>query len=208
MARTQNMASDWKTPKDNVLDLLQSYGAGKADAAGQLIELFYPELRRLAASRMRNEDPDHTWQPTALLNELYLELRKIRDLRTVNAGSEEEKAAFLALAARLMKRLLIHHARPLSKRHQKISFDENSESVDGGASTVDDIDLLLSRLGGLEPKLREVVEMKVFAGLTEVEIAFRLRCNVRTVERYWKFARQWLREEFVGSAGRTLRSSG
>jgi RNA polymerase sigma factor (TIGR02999 family) len=196
------MASDLTPPKHTLTRLLQSYKAGESDTAGQLVNLFYPELRRLAASRMRFEDPDHTWQPTALLHELYLELRKVRGLRTVTVNSGQDRAAFFGLAARLMKRLLIHHARPLAKRHEKIQLGGRLDSPDVGSPTVDDIELLLSRLSGLDPKLRAVVEMKVFEGLTEGEIASRLRCHVRTVERYWKFARQWLRTEFARPAGR------
>src|SRR5215831_16952490 len=101
---------------DTVARLMASFRNGDHDAAGRLVELFYPELRRIAAARMRAEPPGHTLQPTALVHQLYLELVKIKALRAASSGGADEKAAFLGLAAFLMKRLLIHHARPLSKR--------------------------------------------------------------------------------------------
>src|SRR5436190_24379639 len=100
-----------------VARLMESFRSGDHEAAGRLVELFYPELRRIAAARMRTERPDHTLQPTAVVHQLYLELVKIKALRpTASDGSCDEKSAFLGLAAYLMRQLLIHHARPLAKR--------------------------------------------------------------------------------------------
>src|SRR5215510_6021952 len=95
---------------DTVRQLMAGLRRGDKDAAGQLVEIFYPELKRLAAARMKAEPSDHTWQPTVLVNELYLKLVKIKAL------SESEADAFLGLATHLMRRLLIHHARPLANR--------------------------------------------------------------------------------------------
>src|SRR5438128_10880587 len=85
---------------------------GSEEAGRELAEMFYPELRRMAAAKMQGERSEHTWQPTALVNELYLELVRIRGLGERDYGDEEERAAFLALAGQMMKRLLIQHARP------------------------------------------------------------------------------------------------
>src|SRR5258708_40117622 len=104
---------------ETVAGLMARFRHGDHAAAGQLVDLFYPELRRIAAARMRTERSDHTWQPTVLVNELYLELVKIKALRESDSGAESERSAFLRLAAFLMKRLLIHHSRPLSRRAQK-----------------------------------------------------------------------------------------
>src|SRR5436305_2987702 len=105
---------------DSVARLMASFRNGDHQAAGRLVELFYPELRRIAAARMRAERPDHTLQPTAVVHQLYLELVKIKALRPAGSdGSPDEKAAFLGLAAYLMRQLLIHHARPLAKRVAK-----------------------------------------------------------------------------------------
>src|SRR5438309_3186958 len=103
---------------------MSSFRAGDAEAAGRLVELFYPELRRIAGARMRAERMDHTLQPTAVVHQLYLELVKVKALRPASSDTEDEKAAFLGLAAFLMKRLLIHHARPLAKRLEKAELDD------------------------------------------------------------------------------------
>src|SRR5438105_584233 len=97
---------------------------GDHEAARQLVELFYPELSRIAAARMRAERSDHTLQPTAVVHQLYLELVKLKALRPSSSGGGDEKAAFLGLAGYLMKRLLIHHARPLSKRAGKAEVSD------------------------------------------------------------------------------------
>src|SRR5262249_35291794 len=105
---------------DTVAGLMASFRKGDRAAAGRLVETFYPELRRIAAARIRAERRDHTLQPTALVHQLYLELVKVKALRSSSSGGEDDKRAFLGLAAYLMKRLLIHHARPLSSRAKKI----------------------------------------------------------------------------------------
>src|SRR5436190_10114302 len=107
-----------------VARLMARFRNGDHEAAGRLIELFYPELRRIAAARMRAERPDHTLQPTAVVHQLYLELVKVKALRPASSGGADEKAAFLGLAAYLMKRLLIHHARPLSRRAEKAELPD------------------------------------------------------------------------------------
>jgi RNA polymerase sigma factor (TIGR02999 family) len=159
-----------------------------------LIARFYPELRRIAVARMRTERPEHTWQPTVLLSELYLELRKIKRLRPVG-DSDQEKHQFLSLAAHLMKRLLIHHARRASYQAEKVPVEDSTLENSASGVTLQDIELALSRLGNLDPRLRDVVQMKVFQGLTEIEIAKELQCAPRTVARYWNFAKQWLQRE-------------
>src|SRR5438477_8638785 len=104
---------------------MASFRNGDHDAAGRLVELFYSELRRIAAARMRAERPDHTLQPTAVVHQLYLELIKLKALRPAGSeGAPNDKAAFLGLAAYLMKQLLIHHARPLAKRVAKTELQE------------------------------------------------------------------------------------
>src|SRR5258707_13682505 len=96
------------TSSDTVRRLMAEFRQGDKAAAGQLVELFYPELRRLAAARMKSERSDHTWQPTVLVNELYLELVKIKVLRASDSDGEAERHAFLDPAEHLMRRLLIN----------------------------------------------------------------------------------------------------
>jgi RNA polymerase sigma factor (TIGR02999 family) len=172
---------------------MADFRAGDSRAAGQLIELLYPELKRMAESQMRLEWREHSWQPTLLVNELYLEVLKIRGLPPRATEPDCDKAAFLALAARVMKRLLIHHARPLSSRARKIPIDE-ALPFDADTSILE-VESLLSRLAEVKPEIRAVVEMKVFQGLTAEEIAERLGCAPVTVYRHWQFARKWLHKE-------------
>jgi RNA polymerase sigma factor (TIGR02999 family) len=165
---------------------------GDREAAGDLVELFYPQLKKLASARMRTEAHPHTWQPTVLVNELYLELVKIRALRAADSD-QEEKAAFLNLSAHLMRRLLIHHSRPSARRAIKQQLDDNI--VHDGHQSLHEIEDLLSRLAKVDPQLRTVVEMRVFEGLTVDEVAQRMACSERTVARYWTFARNWIAQE-------------
>lgn len=173
---------------------LEVKDAHPSQTAGRLVQLFYPELRRIAALRMATERSDHTWQPTVLVNELYLELTRIKALPAATEGEERQKAEFLGLSAMLMKRLLIHHARPLKRRAIKMQLEEALPGRDSTPASLQEIEDLLSRLGAIDPTLRAVLEMKVFEGMDREEIAERLRCSVRTVARHWEFARQWLRE--------------
>jgi RNA polymerase sigma factor (TIGR02999 family) len=183
-----------------VARLMASFRHGDKGAAGELIELFYPELRRLALARMKRERTNHTWQPTALINELYLELLKINALRDGGEG-EDEKLAFFGLSAHLMKRLLIHHSRPLSSRVTKLPLPDNNKLKTSAYENMHEVEEALSRLETTRPELRAVVELKVFEGLTEDEIAERLGCARSTVARHWRFARHWLRREMVDGGG-------
>ena len=184
---------------DTVARLMTSFRNGDHEAAGRLVELFYPELRRIAAARMRSERPDHTLQPTALVHQLYLELVKVKALRPASSDGADEKAAFLGLAAYLMKRLLIHHARPLSRRAKKTELSD----LPGPHSehSLLEIDDVLNRLAAINPALRQVVELRVFEGLTREEIARKMGCGTATVARHWRFARNWLEEAFGGTPG-------
>jgi RNA polymerase sigma factor (TIGR02999 family) len=185
---------------DTVARLMGSFRSGDHDAAGQLVELFYPELRRIAAARMRAERPDHTLQPTAVVHQLYLELVKVKALRPASSGGADEKAAFLGLAAYLMRQLLIHHSRPLSKRAGKAELPELPGPCETAHSLVE-IDNVLNRLAAVNPALRRVVELRVFEGLTREEIAQEMGCGTATVARHWCFARNWLEEALAGTLG-------
>jgi RNA polymerase sigma factor (TIGR02999 family) len=184
---------------ETVSVLMGRFREGDRDAVGSLIELLYPQLKKLALSRMRSEATPHTWQPTVLVNELYLELVKIRALRGADSG-QEERDAFLNLSAHLMRRLLIQHARPLAKR--VVIQQLNDEIPQHGNESLMQIEDLLTRLARIDPQLRTVVEMRVFEGLTVGEVAGRMACSERTVARCWTFARTWLAEEMA--AGRKL----
>jgi RNA polymerase sigma factor (TIGR02999 family) len=187
---------------DSVALLIADCRHGDRAAADEWMELCHPELRRMAAARMKGERIEHTWQTTALVNELYLELVKIRGLAGGANANEQEKAAFLGFAGHLMKRLLLHHARPLYRRVQKVQFEEGRDTIAPGAGTLHEVEDALSRLAEIDPKFRVVVEMRVFEGLTGDEIAGKLGCSRRTVASHWNFARHWLEKEWAGVAGR------
>jgi len=174
---------------------------GDHDAAGQLVELFYPELRRIAAARMRAERADHTLQPTAVVHQLYLELVKVKALRPAGLGGDGEKAAFLGLAAYLIRQLLIHHARPLAKRAQKAEVPELPGPHTDPQHSLVEIEGVLNRLATINPALRRVVELRVFEGLTREQIAHEMGCGTATVARHWSFARNWLEEALGGTPG-------
>lgn len=172
---------------------------GDREAAGELVELCYPELRRLAAARMRTERTEHTWQATALINELYLELVRVRSLNGGSGSDEQEKAAFLGFAGHLMRRLLLHHSRPLYRRVERVEFQEEFAGSDHGMEALGEVEELLSRLSEINPKFRTVVEMRVFEGRTSDEIAQDLGCSRRTVASYWNFSKRWLQKEWPGA---------
>lgn len=174
---------------------MAAFRNGDSDAGARLMDLFYPELKRLAAGQLRRERQGHSWQPTLLVNELYLELVKIKALRPAETEHPDDKAAFLALAGQIMKRLLIHHARPLAYKAQKVPVWE--ELLSGADTSLIEVEELLSRLAAIKPVIRTVVELKVFEGRTAEEIAEQLGCAPVTVNRYWQFARQWMKTEWL-----------
>ncbi|MBI4907561.1 MAG: sigma-70 family RNA polymerase sigma factor [Acidobacteria bacterium] len=183
-----------------VCRLMAAYRKGDRQAADELVEMFYPQLRRLAASRLRTEPSGHSWQPTLLVNELYLELIKIKALQPPSSDrGGDEKSAFFGLAGLLMKRLLIHHARPLSRKVEKLELGDAIAAIPGFES-VAEMETVLSRLEAIRPRLRTVVELRVFESLTAEEIAARLECAPSTVARDWSFAKHWLQRQFAPQA--------
>jgi RNA polymerase sigma factor (TIGR02999 family) len=184
---------------DTVARLMTDFRKGDKAAANHLVELLYPELRKLAATKMRGERTAHTWQPTLLVNELYLALVKIKALGD-GGNADQEKAAFLGLAGHVMKHLLIDHARPLYRRAEKIELRDMPDRVPAGVESMQFVEEVLARLAAINPKLRSVIEMRVFEGLTGDEIAQQLGCSPRTVANLWTFAKRWLEKELTGAA--------
>jgi len=185
---------------DTVAKLMGQFRQGNREATKQLVELLYPELRRLAASQMKSERTEHTWQPTALVNELYLALVKMKSLGGSGGDSDQERAVFLGLAGNIMKRLLIDHARPLYRRAEKTQLLEEPDLAQPGADSLHQVEEALSRLSAIDPRFRTVVEKRVFEGLTGDEIADQLGCSPRTVATYWNFAKRWLEKELAQPA--------
>ena len=147
-------------PNHDFAGVVEDYLRASGPAADQLIREFYPQLRELAKTRMRQEASQHSWQPTVLLNELYLELRKVKTLRPVSSGDEAQRVAFLSFAAHLMKRLLIHHSRPISQRLQRVTLESMDATPEPG-NPFQEIEASLSRLGSIDPQLRRVVGIEI-----------------------------------------------
>lgn len=174
----------------DITQLLHASRQGDRRAMEALMAAVEPELRRLAAARLGNERPDHTLQPTALINELYLNLFQQNVLELRN------RAHFFAIAAHRMRQILIDHARKkrASKRGggaQLVSLDENVASP---ASSVDVLDLHrgLEELAELDPRQARTLELHYFGGLTVSEIATELVVGSATVKRDLRTGRGWL----------------
>lgn len=186
-------------PEATESSLLARLQQGDRRAADELTRALYPELRRLAVARMKAEKPGHTWQASDLINELYMELAKIRRIEPCGGAEGQGRAAFLGLASHIMRRLLCGHARRLYRRVTKTPLDEIGDALPdpkkSDSESIEKIDRLLAKLHNLNPRLRIVVELRVFEGLSGDEIAERLGCTRRTVVRDWAFAKQLIARE-------------
>lgn len=182
-----------------VTRLLLDWSDGNARARDEMLPLVYDELRRLAASYLVRERHHHTLQPTALVHEAYL---RLVDQRQVNW---KNRAQFVGLAAVMMRRILVNHARDRAagKRGgdlQKVPLSDADESA-----KPPDVDVLvlheaLERLGAIDSRKSRIVELKFFGGLTTNEIAEVLQLSPATIEREWSFARAWLYDVMAGEA--------
>jgi RNA polymerase sigma-70 factor, ECF subfamily len=192
--------SDPNTDPGAATQLLIAWGAGDRDALDQMLPLVYEELHRLAVTYLSREGEGHTLQPTALVHEAYLRLINQRNVDWRN------RAQFLGLAAGMMRRILVNHARDRAagKRgghRQQVSLSL-VEAPSGGA----EVELIaledaLARLSALDPRKARVVELRFFGGLTMEEIAEVLEISRATVEREWSFARAWLYDAIEGGRG-------
>jgi len=170
-----------------------------------LVPLVYDELRRLARNYLRRERPDHTLQPTALVHEAF---ERLVDQRNVEW---EGRSHFMAIAAIAMRRLLLQHAekRRAAKRgsgKQSLTLDDTAAALLGGEidlGEILDLNACLHRLAELEPRHAQLVELRVFAGMTMAECATHLGTSLRTAERDWRVASAWLRRELSRSAEKT-----
>jgi RNA polymerase sigma-70 factor (ECF subfamily) len=170
-------------------------GPSVPEEEGRLASSLYKELHKLAARKMRFERINHTLQPTALVHEAYLKLAE------VSRSIWRDRAHFLAVAARVMRHILVDHARAhgAGKRGTgaiQVSLEENLLSRKGPGTDVLAVDEALTRLGTLDARQAEILELHFFdffAGMTFEEIAAALGISPRTVKRDWSMARAWLR---------------
>ena len=189
-----------ETPQD-ITGLLRAWRDGDAAALAALTPLVYGELRRVAAQHMRRERPDHTLQATALVHEAFLRL-------TGGASPAwEDRAHFFKAAARIMRHVLVDHARArgYAKRGGgglRISIEDGAAAVLAAERAPDlvALDEALDRLERLDPRQHQVVELRFFGGLSVEETAEALGVSAITVKRDWRSARAWLFAELGGSA--------
>lgn len=186
-----------------VTELLQAWRQGQPEAEADLLPLIYDELRSRAARFLRRERPDHTLQPTALVHEAYMRLVGQRGV------DWHDRAHFFAIAARMMRRVLLDHARKhgSEKRgggQRPVTLDAAALEVTGEGPALPAADLValdaaLTALAGFDPERARVVELRFFGGLTLEEAAAVLGCSSATVMRQWRAARAWLYAELTGS---------
>ena len=177
-----------------VTELLLKWGDGDQTARDQLIPAVYDELRRLARHYMRRERANHTLQTSALVNEAYL--------RLVDKNVPwQSRAHFFGIAARLMRQVLVDHAR--SRNYEKRGGNLQQVSLDGAdvargqAADIIAVDDALQTLAALDARQSQIVELRFFGGLTIPETAEVLGISHATVEREWNVARAWLRRELT-----------
>ena len=181
----------------HVTELLLAWGQGDRGALDELVPIVHQELRRLAKAHMRGERNDHTLQTTALVNEAFIRLVDLRRIRW------QDRAHFLALSARLMRRILVDHAR--SHNYQKrgggavaVTLDDMVlPSTERGADLVA-LDDALEHLARVDPRKGQVVELRFFGGLSVEETAEALNISAETVFRDWRLAKVWLLREVSG----------
>lgn len=186
-------------PREQATQLLIGWSRGDPKAADRLIPLVYDELRQLARSYLRRERSDHTLQATGLVHEAYLRLVD----QTVT--SWQNRAHFLGVAAQVMRRILVDHARRhrAEKRGgdwEKLQFDDAEVAPDGTRNVnLIALDDALKDLAKVDARQSRVVELRFFGGLTTEEVGEVLEISPRTVKREWRMARAWLqREVFAG----------
>ena len=184
---------------DDVTLLLARWRKGSTGAEAELMERVHGELRRLAAAYMRRERVGLTLQPTAVVNEAYLRLLPQRNVPW------ENRAHFFGIAAKMMRRVLVDHARRKRavKRDAGPAEPVSISDVASPAREAHPMDVLalheaLSKLAELDPRQSEIVEMRFFAGLTVEEIAEVLDVSTATVKREWATAKLWLKREMRG----------
>lgn len=190
-------------PRHEVTQILQEMSGGDPEAPERLMPFVYDELWRLARSLLSRERDGHTLQPTALVNEAYLRL--IDQTRV----DWQNRAHFYGIASRMMRRVLIDHARAHATGKRggaaiRLSIDDVQVPVEERAASFVALDEALGRLAELNERQSKIVEMRFFGGMSDEEIAKVLGVSTRTVLRDWKTARLWLYRELSQNPSRTI----
>jgi RNA polymerase sigma factor (TIGR02999 family) len=174
--------------------LLQEFASGDKSALDRLVTLIYPELRRLARGYMRNERPDHTLQPTALVHEAYARLVK------QDQPDYCSRAHFMGVAAQVMRQVLIDHARTRDAEKRgggaaNLSLEMAAGMPVSEPATIIAIDAALGQLAQSDPLKARLIEMRFFGGMTAEESAEVLKLSVTEVRRHLRVAQAWLQRE-------------
>jgi RNA polymerase sigma factor (TIGR02999 family) len=190
-----------KAPDHEVTRLLHEWASGNEAVLSPLMELVYPELRRLAAHYLRSERPGHTLQPTELVHEAYLRLAQQPD-KVWN-----DRTHFFAVSARIVRNILVDHARArlTGKRGSgslTISLGHGDAQVAPPEVDLLDLEAALRQLEKVSPVQSRVVELRYFGGLSIEETAEVLRVSTSTVKRDWIIAKTWIRREMLGEDSR------
>jgi len=178
----------------DVTALLGDWSRGNSTALSQLLPLIYAELRRVAARQLRRERADHTLQPTALVHEAYIRLVDQRQVDWQN------RAHFFGVAAQVMRRILVDHARR-HDAHKRghglacVSIDEAKDVAAPNEIPILALDHALDRLDKVDAELTRIVELRAFGGLTIEEAAHVLGVSPSTAKREWRTAKAWLTRE-------------
>ena len=186
-------AEDMAVPSGEITQILAQMRAGDPEAASRLAPLVYQELRRIAQRYMRFERRDHTLQATALVHEAYFQLLDQRK-------DWQNRSHFFAVAAQLMRRILVDYARARSAAKRggsldKVELDQLPAVSEPLPEKMLALDAALSRLAEWDARQSRIVELRFFGGLSEEDIAALLGVSVRTVKREWSMARAWLYRE-------------
>ncbi len=180
--------------------MLKAWGRGDEAALDRLAKCVYPELRLMARRYMKNEAQGHTLQATALVHEVYLRLIDVTNVEW------QERAQFFAIAAQMMRRILVDAARARGSRRRdgapaKVNLDESIVLSPSPDRSILALDEALTAFSQVAPRQAKVVELRYFGGLTEEEIVAVLKTSPRTVRRDWDLARAWLQRELSHTAG-------
>src|SRR5437773_5543270 len=182
------------SPPHEITQLLAEWSEGNQAALDKLYPLVYRELRRLAHGYLKRERKGHTLQTTALINEAYLRLVDQKHIHWAN------RSHFFGISARIMRRILIDHARRYGYQKrggdaQRISLDEVAMVAKARARELLMLDEALNSLAQMDPRRSQVVELRYFGGLNNEEIAVVLKISENTVTRDWNMARAWLYQQ-------------
>lgn len=184
---------DERDPSE-ITQILQSWNDGNVDAKERLLPFVYAELKRQARILMSRERVNHTLQPTALVHEAFLRLSK-------QSGVEwQNRSHFYGISSRLMRQILVDHARTHSAEKRgsnaiHFSIDDIDIPVHERAESILIVDEVLSRLAEIDEKQAQIVEMRFFGGMSNIEIAEAMDISERTVGREWQSAKLWLYRE-------------